>query len=147
MPSCPGCLFWILHFPYSLFLMEGMKPPLYRWRGSLFWWVEAFCIREVDKHCHSSWHRGYLPISLPHFCLALPNVTQFHDWLHSLGVHYLPASMGIDIVPSALCTCSFWGLQPHHITCGPHPSSVDALVDVQGRGHNFPFSTPGKLYW
>ena len=24
-----------------------------------------------------------LPISLPPFCLALPTVTQFHEWLHS----------------------------------------------------------------
>ena len=29
--------------------MEDMKPPLYRQRGSLFWWVGAFCIREVDN--------------------------------------------------------------------------------------------------
>ena len=51
--------------------MEGMKPPLYRQQGSLFWWVGAFHIREVDKHCHSSWHGGYLPISLPPFLFGL----------------------------------------------------------------------------
>ena len=61
-----------------------MKPPLYRQRGSLFWQVGAFRIREVDKHCHSSWLRSYLPISLPPiFGLAMPIMTQFHDWLHS----------------------------------------------------------------
>ena len=27
-------------------------------------------------------HGGYLPISLPPFYLALPTVTQFHDWSH-----------------------------------------------------------------
>ena len=27
--------------------------------------------------------QGYLPISLPPFCLALPTMTQFSDWLHS----------------------------------------------------------------
>ena len=27
-----------------------MKPPLYRWQGSLFWWVGAFHVREVDRH-------------------------------------------------------------------------------------------------
>ena len=70
-PSCTGCQFWILHFPYLSFLMEGMKPPLYRQWGSLFWWVRAFCVREVDKHGHSSWHRGYLPISLPLFLFGL----------------------------------------------------------------------------
>ena len=64
--------------------MEDMKPPLYRWRGSLCWWVEAFHIREVDRCCHSSLHRGYLPVSLPPvLCLALPTVTQFYEWSHS----------------------------------------------------------------
>ena len=58
------------------------------------------------------------------------------------GVSYLPASMGIDIVPSALCTCSFQGLQPHHITWGIYPSSVDTPVDVHGRSCNFPFFHP-----
>ena len=65
--------------------MEGMKPPLYRQWGSLFQWVGAFCIREVDRCCHSPWHRGYLPVLLPPLlCLALPTVAQFHEWLHSL---------------------------------------------------------------
>ena len=32
------------------------------------------------------------------------------------GVHYLPVSIGIDVIPSALCMCSFQGLKPHHIT-------------------------------
>ena len=64
--------------------MEGMKPPLYRQGGSLFQWMRVFCIREVDRCCHSSWHRGYLSFSLPPLlCLALPTVTQFHEWLHS----------------------------------------------------------------
>ena len=45
--------------------IEGMKPPLNGQWGSLFWWVGVFCIREVDRRCHSSWHGGYLPISLP----------------------------------------------------------------------------------
>ena len=60
-----------------------------------------------------------------------------HHW-----VHYLPASMGSDITPSALCTCSFQGLQPHHVTCGLHPSSVDTMVDIHDRSHNFPFIHP-----
>ena len=61
-----------------------------------------------------------------------------------LGIHYLPASMGIDIIPPALCTCSFLGLQPHHITCGLHPSSVDALVDIHAEAATSHFSTPGE---
>ena len=50
--------------------------------------------------------------------------------------------MGINIVPSALHTCSFQGLQPHHVTCGLYLSSQDALVDVHGRSCNFPFFHP-----
>ena len=34
-------------------------------------------------HCPSLWHRGYLPVSLPPFCLVLHTVTQFCDWSHS----------------------------------------------------------------
>ena len=64
--------------------MEGIKPPLYRQWGSLFWWVGAFCIREVGRCCHSSWHGGYLPVLLPPLlCLALPTMTQFCEWSHS----------------------------------------------------------------
>ena len=58
------------------------------------------------------------------------------------AVHYLPVSMGIDVITSALHTCSFQGLQPHHITWGLHPSSVDAPVDIHGRSHNFLFLHP-----
>ena len=45
--------------------MEGMKPPLYRWQGSPYWWMEAFHIREVDKCCHSSLHGGTYPFHSP----------------------------------------------------------------------------------
>ena len=85
--------------------------------------------------------------SLTHFtppffvwpCLPWPSSVIGHI---PLGVHYLPASMGIDVIPSTLHMHSFWGLQPHHITCGLHLSSVDALVDVHSRSHNFPFFHP-----
>ena len=50
--------------------------------------------------------------------------------------------MGIDIIPPALHMCSFQGLQPNHITCGFHPSSVNAPLDVHGRNCNFPFFHP-----
>ena len=67
-------MLWLLILVSSLFLsssflMEGMKLPLYSWWGSLFWWVGAFCIREVDRCCPSSWHGGYLPVSLPPFVM------------------------------------------------------------------------------
>ena len=57
-------------------------------------------------------------------------------------VHYAPASMGSNVGPSALCTSSFHSLQPHHVICGLHLSSVDAPVDVHGRSCNFPFIHP-----
>ena len=72
-----------LLFSSSSFLMEGMEPPLYRWRGSLFGWVGAFCIREVDRCCHSSWHGDTYLFHSPLLCLALPTVTQFCEWSHS----------------------------------------------------------------
>ena len=57
----------------------------------------------------------------------------------TIGVHYPPTSVGIDIIPFALCTFAFQSLQPNHVTCGLHPSLVDASVDVHRRSHNFPF--------
>ena len=54
----------------------------------------------------------------------------------------LPPSTAIDIIPFTSHICSFQGLQPSHITCGLHPSSVDTLVDVHGRSCNFPFFHP-----
>ena len=59
-----------------------------------------------------------------------------------LLVHYVSTSMGYRCHPSVLHTCSFQGLQPSHFTCGFHPSSVDAPVDVHGPSHNFLFFHP-----
>ena len=50
--------------------------------------------------------------------------------------------MGTDIIPLPYVHVSFQGLQPSHFTCGLHLSSVDALVDVHGISHNFPFFHP-----
>ena len=66
--------------------LEGMKPPLYRWRGSLFRWVGAFHIREVDYVVVLPDTWVTYPFHSPHFCLALPTMTQFHDWSHSSWV-------------------------------------------------------------
>ena len=115
-----------------------MKPPLYGQWGSLFWWVGVFHIREVDWHCHSSWQRGYLPVSLPPFLLCLANHESI-SWVVSFNVGFTIcqhqwALMSFPLpyihVPSKVCS---------HITLslGLHPSSVDALVDVHGRSHNF----------
>ena len=67
---------WVLILVSSL---EGMGPPLYRWQGSLFRWVGAFCIREVDHFVVPPDTGVAYPFHSPHFCLALPTVTQFCD--------------------------------------------------------------------
>ena len=52
-----------------------------------------------------------------------------HQWaLISFPLPYI-------CVPSKVC-------QPHHVTWGLHPPSVDAPVDVHGRSHNFLFFHP-----
>ena len=60
-----------------------MEPPLYRQQGSLFWWVGAFCIREVDYIVILPDMGVTYPFHSPHFCVALPTMTQFCDWSHS----------------------------------------------------------------
>ena len=75
----------------------------------------------------------------PCFCLALPTMTQFLDWLHS-SWGSLSASINRHQHCSLCLTYMFLqGLQPHHITCGLHPSSVDTPVDIHSRSCNFPF--------
>ena len=83
------------------------------------------------------------PFHSPHFIyLALPAVTQFSEWQQSSSSSLSASINGYRHCPSALCTCSFGGLQPNHFTCGLHPSSVDAPVDVHNPSCNFPFVHP-----
>ena len=64
--------------------MEGMKPPPYRWWGSLFWWVGAILHQGSIQMLSFLLTWGYLPISLPTLlCLALHTMTQFCEWFHS----------------------------------------------------------------
>ena len=63
----------------------------------------------------------------------------------NLEVHYPLAFMGSDVIPSAKHTCSFWCLQPHHVTWGLHLSSVDALADIHSRSHNFLLIHPREV--
>ena len=124
-----------------------MNPPLYRQWGSLYWWVGVFSIREVDRCCLLfllTWGvlTHFTPPCFVWPCLPWPSFVSGH--IHH-QVQYHPASMGTNIAPSTLCMCPFWGPQLHHITCGLHPSSVDALVDVHGRSHNFPFIHPREV--
>ena len=57
---------------FFIFFSGGIKPPLYRQWGSFFWWVGSFHIREVDRHCHSSWHGGIYPFHSPPFYCVWP---------------------------------------------------------------------------
>ena len=63
----------------------------------------------------------------------------------NLEVHCLLASTDGDIIPSAKYMCSFWHLQPLHVTWGCHLSSMDALADIQSRSHNFPVIHPREV--
>ena len=132
--------------------LEGMMPPLHRQQVSLFRWAGAFHIRHVDYFVFISDTGVTYPFHSPHFvwtCLpaCLPAMTQFCDWLHSPW-----GSLSTSInryTHHSLCPMYMFLPRSvtHHITCGLHPSSVDAPVDIHGRNHNLPFSTPGKLYW
>ena len=75
----------------------------------------------------------------PFLILVLSAMTQFGEWQPS-SVGSLSTSInGYRRRPSALHTCSSGVQQPNHLTCGLHPSSVDALVDIHDPSHNFPF--------
>ena len=79
----------------------------------------------------------------PHFIyLALPAMTQFSEWQHSSSSLLSASINGYRCCPSSLHMCSFRGLQPNHFTCGVHPSSVDAPVDIHDPSCNFPSFHP-----
>ena len=63
--------------------MEGMKPPLYRWQGSLFRRVGVFHIRE-ERGIVIPLDMGVLIHFTPSICLVLPTMTQFSEWFHSM---------------------------------------------------------------
>ena len=82
------------------------------------------------------------PFHSHHFYFALPAMTQLSKLYHSSSSPLSASINGYRHHPSALHMCSFQGLQPNHFTCGLHPSSVDAPVDIHGISHNFPFFHP-----
>ena len=149
MSSWSGCLFrFPVSFSFSLSSMEGMKPPPYRWQGSFFWWVGVFCIREEDRHCHSSWHGGTCPFHSPFVLFDLA----YHDpvpWVVAfiMGFTICQHQWALTLFPLPYVHVPFWGLQPHHITWGLHLSSVIAPLDVHDWSLTSCLSTPGKLYW
>ena len=129
-------------------------PPLYRWLGFLFRWVGAFCIRKADYLVILSDMGVTYPFHSPHF------IWPYLPWPSSmigcipLGVHYPPASMGIDLIPSALCTRSFQSLQPNHNFPFSHPreallgrSSGDHLTTFLLWHPPFFTSYEGSLVW
>ena len=97
----------------------------------------------VDQWPSTPTHGLLAHFTSPHFFwLALPAMTQFSEWQHS-SISSLSTSInGYRCHPSALCMCSSGGLQPNHFTCGLHPSSVDAPVDVHDPSCNIPLFHP-----
>ena len=63
--------------------LKGIMQPLYRWQGSLFRWVGAFCIREIDYIVLLSDTGVTYPFHSLHFVWPLPTMTHFCNWLHS----------------------------------------------------------------
>ena len=100
----------------------------------------------VDLCDSSSQHRASFPFHSPSIWLALPALTQFSEWQCSSFGSLSTSFNGYRHCPSALHTCSSRGLQPNHLTCGLHPSSVEALVDIHNPSHNFPFFHPWEAF-
>ena len=121
-----------------------MKPPLHGQLGSLFIWVGIFHVKEVDASSSLFLtRRGTYPLH-PHVwsCKPWPSSVSGHI---DLEVHHPMASTGSDVIPPAKHVCSFQHLQPHPITWGLHPSSVDAPAHVHGRSHNLPLIHPREV--
>ena len=95
-------------------------------------------------NCWKTWHRGVHTYFIPPMVLLL--------WFSSMSSHgghpvcYPMAPTGWDIYPSAKCIWSCRHSCPLHIIWSLHPSSVDALVDVHGRSHSFPFIHPREVF-
>ena len=129
---------------FCLVALKGIKPSLHsqcrylsvgrsisHWRG---------------RPCTLHPNMGCFPVSLPLHLVGLA----CHDpvqWVVHSSFGSLSASInGYRRLPSALCMCSSRGLQPNHLTCGLHPSSVDAPVDVHDPSCNFPFFHPWEAF-
>ena len=115
----------------------GKGPSSIGWEYSACQGRGCWFIKKPDTE-------GYLPITPPPFWSCKP-------WLSSMSscvsweVHYLMASIGSDVIPSAKCI--WYGRCSHllHITWSLHPSSVDALVDIHSRSHNFLLIHPREV--
>ena len=96
-----------------------------------------------------AWHSGVHTHFIPQwFCYYIPvlwavvMVTQSTIHWHLL----------VDIYPSTKCTWSCWPFCQWRHPCllhnawNLHPSSVDALADIHGRSHSFPFIHPREVF-
>ena len=124
--------------------VEGIKPPLCLWQGSLFDWVEVFHVKIDDNRSSKKWtQRGAYHFIPPMVLLPWLSSASSHNG-HSF--HYPMASTGSDVYPSAKCMQCCRHPLPLHIIWSLHLSSVDALVDVHRRSHSFPLIHPREVF-
>ena len=154
MPSCSGCwvvTVWLLSTLVSLWLL--LILVLWGYKATPLWAVRVpLCVGGCTLHQGGRCllvplpdTEGYLPITSPMFSLAnhdpvlwvVTLVSRFtiqlciyEQWHHSLSQMHI---------------CPLWCLQPCHVTCGLHPSSVDAPMDIHGRSCNFLLIHPREV--
>ena len=145
--------------------MGGYGATLYRWQGSLFRWAGAFQVREVDYFVVLLDMGVTYLFHSPHFCLALPTMTKFHDWLHwswgslstSINVHgcHSLCLTYMYLLRSAATSCYLWS-SPILCGCsGRHPWQKLQLPIFHPReallvGHQvttLPLSSCGVLFF
>ena len=107
--------------------VEGSKPPLCQWQGSLFDWVEVFHITVDDDRSSKTWHRGVHTHYIPPMVLLL--------WFSSMA-------WAEDIYPSTKCMQSCRHPTPTTLTWSLHLFSVD----TNGRSHSFPLIHPREVF-
>ena len=129
----------LLIFVFHHFSKEGIKPPLYRqWGIPLL--VGGSIPHQRGRQALSfllTW--GLLTCFTPPFVLFGLAYCDPVLWMVTFIMRFTiqQHQWAFNVIPSALQTCPFQGLQPHHITWSLHQSLVDAPVDVHGRGCNF----------
>ena len=131
----------------GLVLLRVQCTPL-QWVSVPLWVGRSIPWQRGRVLCPSLWHGGYLPISLPPFCLALPTMTQFSDWSHSSSGS-LSANINGYRCHSLCLTYVFlpkFAAKSLYLCVFTHPwwmlqemSMVEATTSC--------FFTPGKLYW
>ena len=100
-------------------------------------------------HHQRAWHGGVCTHFIPQLsCYCILDLWAVVLVIQSAICWYL----WVNICPSTKCMWAFSPFcqgrhpQPLHITQNLHPPSVDALVDVHGRSHSFPFIHPRGVF-